>query len=363
MRADPAGGVDGSMSYDFALYCQRAQDLPAPPALAAGQVAVYGPDRVADEDLEGGVLAVIGRKRMLYSLHVEGVVARGEQGDLDGWLREVIALTKGVLVDLQSDRFETPTKAGQIATTEGAVKPSGWMSFLLADGEAFYDGGFARTLTTIAEVCPEALPARWGYWEPLQETVEGGDMAPLLAAFAEDTSILMKGRTPIGDISLSLPCRKTFERYHPRHAIRRQFMLANLSFELRAKAFADPRQWPRLMTLFERLCPELGVVYATIQTTPRWDLGWFWYGLPQDSGHTLCLGPAYRTVWPEAEAQGRPLGPDHVILTTDRFGNAPPAPPPDLREPDAGGYAHGNRVHYAPVFPFDYKYRHDRYIW
>ena len=90
---------------------------------------------------------------------------------------------------------------------------------------------------------------------------------------------------------------------------------------------------------------------------------WFWRGLPDHEPHTICLGPAYARVWPEVLKTGHKIGEHHNMLSSDRFGNKPPRPPRNLVAPDQKDKNPGGKTEYASVFPFDYEFDYDRYIW
>jgi hypothetical protein len=352
------------MSRDFTLYMSKAHVL-TPPALGpSGQIALQGPDRLEDEDIPDEVHAVIGTRRVAYQIHLEGVLSPEDGRTADAWMRNAIQNTKGVLIDLQTEVFETATKGGQLKQTANPTRTRlGGMSFHFADGEAFYSDGFEGMLSVFAEVLPSALPARYGLYEPLQNTVLGKDMTPVVAAFQSDTDVILKGKAPFGHLLHSIPCKKTFERFHPKHSIRREFLLANVSLELRPKVFTDPVLWPKLVTAFERLCVDLDVIYAEISQHPAHRDAWFWYGLPGGTPRTMCIGPTYRAVWPEAETTGRPIGGHHLILDTDRFGATPPPVPENLLAPSNRDKNPGGKPDYATVFPFEFTYDYDTYHW
>ncbi|MEO0939083.1 MAG: hypothetical protein AAFY38_13095 [Pseudomonadota bacterium] len=308
------------MSYDFDLYTSRTAPLPTPPG---AQIRVDGPDRVEGDDLAPEIAKVIGRKRQLFRIHIEGDTRALDPGAFDRWLSDVVAASKGVLIDLQTDSFQSETKSGTLAPG-AAPPPSGWMNFHLKDGEGFYAQGLKDALATTFRLLPAAAPTRFGHYEPLRGTVDGGDFAPLIAAYHEDTQLFMKAKAPFGHIFVSTTCAATGARYHPQHYVRRHVTLSGLNFELRPAVFAKPKLMAQVMALFEALCLQLDVVYAEI-TRADHSGAWFWYGLPKTAPQTCVIGPAYHAIWPEL-LTGRRIGPDHILLTTDRFGAAPRVP-------------------------------------
>lgn len=325
-------------------------------------VRVDGPDFVEDEDLPVNYLPILGKKRVLFTIHLEGGLTSPDRTAVDAWLGKIISETKGVLVDLQTERFETPTRSGQLDALDFQPNDSGWMSFYFEDGEVFYETGFEGMLEDIAQLMPEALPVRYGEYEPLQSRVEDGDLSELVSSFKADTGTLLKSKAPFGDILVTVPCKKTFENWGPKHFVRREFLLGNVHFEVRPKLFTNPADFIRLKKVFEKLCVRLDVVYAHITRTNTWG-SWFWYGLPDHQAHTICLGPAYQSVWTELLNHGRSIGTHHHLVSTDRFGNEPPRPPKNLVAPSQKHQNPGGKPNYADVFPFDFSYDYDRYVW
>jgi hypothetical protein len=106
----------------------------------------------------------------------------------------------------------------------------------------------------------------------------------------------------------------------------------------------------------------LNVVYAEILETGGGG-SWFWYGLPhRQQPHTICIGPAYQSVWPEASAGGELVGDRLRVFTSDRCGNKPPRPPSNLLAPDKP-FDPDVEPTRAPIFPFNYEFNYDKYHW
>lgn len=351
------------MSYDFELYTSRRITLDPLRTGAESNVVVDGPDILHDDDIPQEYLPHVGKKRVLYRIHLEGDLTAINRVALDNWLRGLVVETKGVLIDLQTNGFETVRKRGEIASSQAAADDFGRMSFYFTDGESFYENGFEQMLKCIAETMPEAFPKRYGSYEPLQLTVDARDNADLIAAFHDDPEIIIKSQTPFSHMYLSIPCHKTFERYHPRHFVRREFMVGHVEFELRPKIFSDPAMFSKLESLFEKICILLDVIYAEISTEDHRGSSWRWYGLPDTEPDSLCIGPAYQEVWPEFLDCGQKIGLHHRLVSKDRFGNTPPRPAAELIAPAQTGMNPDEKPNYAPVFPFDYNFDPDTYIW
>lgn len=352
------------LSYDFELYVGNNRQLPEPPLLAFGNIRFDGPDRVEVDDIPLPYLSVVGKKTWLYRIHLEGQIEQDEHRQIDGWLRAIITVSKGVLIDLQTEEYETPRKSGTINPAIKEAPQMATMRFYFEDGEAFYKHGFEAMLSKIKAIIPSALPKRYGRYEPLQGKVEQGQYTALVSEFHADPNLFLKASTPFSYIYMSIPCKKTFERYHSQHFIRRHFLLGNVEFELRAKIFESPADLAALLELFKALCVEFNVVYAEILRTVEPSDSWFWHGLPdRKSAHSICVGPRYQKVWSDAAAGGDIIGEQHRFFASDRLGSAPPRPPADLLAPDQNGKLNDSRPVYASVFPFDFVFDENKYIW
>jgi len=323
------------MSYDFQLYTNSARKLVDPPELERGNVSLDGPNRLEEDDVPSEYLPIVGKKRWLYQIHLEGEI--NEQGRLfvNDWLRSLIINSKGILIDQQTNSFEAVNKSGNISPSNHKKASLGSMSFFFEDGERFYASGFESMLTIIANTFSAAMPTRYGYYEPLQEKTKQGEYLEIVSTFQKDTSLLLKSPAPFGHIYMSVACDKTFERYHPKHFIR-----------------------------FKTLCVELDVVYAEILETKESSAGWLWYGLPnRKMAHTICIGPTYQSVWPEFSSGGSLIGDHHRVFSIDRFGNKPPQPSSDLLAPDRNHQDIQGIPKKAQIFPFDYEFSFNKYIW
>lgn len=237
------------------------------------------------------------------------------------------------------------------------------MSFYFTDGEGFYDHTFAQMLDCISDTMPEALPVRYGSYEPLQGVIVDNNFDDLVAAFQKDTDLFMKSKTPFSHIYLSVPCRKTFEGYHPQHFVRREFLMGHLEFELRPKVFSNPVLLTKLKTLFADLCFVLDVSYGEISMQDDFGSSWQWHSIPDTQPHTVCIGPKYQSIWPAVCENGDAIGSSHYMITTDRFLNAPPRPPSALIAPAQTRDKPRDEPNYAEVFPFDYQYDTGKFIW
>lgn len=65
------------MSYDFDLYTSRTFLIETPRTSFGGNVRIDGPDRIEADDVPVSYLSILGNRRMLYRIHLEGNYAPG----------------------------------------------------------------------------------------------------------------------------------------------------------------------------------------------------------------------------------------------------------------------------------------------
>ncbi len=320
---------------------------------------------IKDEDIPDPHLALIGKRRTFYSLHLEGAKTPDVWATIDAFLADILAQTKGALIDVQANKWETATKQGLVAHDVAQPRKPHWMTFWFKDGARFHATGFADLLTTLGTILPAAVPRRLGLTGPLQGKVTNGDTAPLVDTFQTNGDIILRSAAPFGDVLVSVPSAKRFEEYNPRHFARRDHLLGTVAFAFKPKLFEDKAATTALFRAFETLSLQLDVVYAEIRTDNDMPggTGWFWNGLPHGPVLARCIGPDDCGVWPDAVTAGRRIGPNHVVERAGRDATLLPSPPREMVLPLLDGGDRRSAPKLAPVFPFDYVYGEDTYYW
>lgn len=341
------------MSYDLNLYLSRETRLTPPDAGKGGQFAADLPARLETEDIPEEYQALVGkRRRWLNRIYIEGQPEPEALARFDDWLAGVILETNAVLIDEQAGRFQTAKTEDDLPSARAATGTGatlGDMSFFFEDVESFVPTALPAILKIIADVLPEAMPTRFGQYEPLQGKVENGDTSGLLKAFQEDPDQFMKAKAPFAHIYSNIASEAELMKWHPQHALRGHFLAGRLRFELRPKALTDPRLQP----LFWEIARALGVFYAEIRATECPVQAWFWRGLPPGPVRAFALGPPYSGLWPEAEARATARDGALILVAPTRLQPELPQPPAKLMAPREPRrlWQFGFR-RYARQFPF-----------
>lgn len=370
------------MSYDLAVYSPRAVSPADLRALIldsgldvdAGGVGGFsvvrgarrrhsftidGPDRTDDEDVPDHVGRVVLGVRYLYSIMVEGTVAI-EVPHAVRFARRLAATLDGAVLDQQSDEVWSRSRTRAIARPQRnsrvATVDLEWYCLRqnLPDDPA-------RVFATTVERClPEALPRRFGEYEPLQGTYSESGVDGFAAAWAAATTTLYSTGSP--------PCVGGHLDAGPSASGRDRFWSASLTFL--ADPIAQPGWHAALRRLFVSLADAVSAFYATGEVTrghiwtgrslcaddttewsirplrtrhgwlglPPQPIWWTWFGRPYREFRNLL--PAERLAATDSgvlyEAAARPTPADQLqpmsqLLPATLF--AKPAPNPDHQQP------------------------------
>lgn len=305
------------MSYDLAVYTREALGPPELAQLIAsvGTLAVEhaadgsctvlrgarrnysftveGPDEVQAEDLPEEVTATLLGARYLWSVAVEGTTA-SEIPHAVRFARRLAQALDGAVVDQQTDEIWSRSKSRAIAKPEREDRVSIVEVDLYCLAEEVVAGVIDAFLDAAAKCLPEALPRRFGGYEPLQGKYDEVGRDGFKAAWAaEDMFFLFKGSGVCSGGSLSPPPASRFSGKY-----------WNLSLTFHAAPLQQPEWRDGLRALVLSLVDELPVFYGSAEVVR----GWIWSG---------------RTLWADGETEDsiRP-----VLRRPDRWAGLPPAP-------------------------------------
>ena len=297
------------MSYDLVVYAPRAHDaaglrelVAGSPGLAAGGEAadgltvvrqpgggycftVDGPWPMEDEDVPPELAEAAANATNQYGILVEGTAPESIPLAI-GFARRLAESLDGVAYDQQTDevwpvgvaRVVVPPPVDRISVVE-----MHWYAKPTPGGDLGAD-----YLALCRRLLPEALPRRYGEFEPLGHKLETGDEA-FAAAWRDATSILFfTAHPPFLDGFLDGGAERSPTR------------VWEMSLDVQAEPLRDARLRAALRALFVALAERVGAYYASAELTRghRWNgrtvssdfgttesaisptFGRRWYGLP-----------------------------------------------------------------------------------
>ena len=280
----------------------------------------------------------------------------------------------GIVFDKQTDELTTPRGVKRyIAAARPArfgVLKLGWW-FL--DDVMMSKAGVTGFLDILSTHMPEALPRRYGQYEPPKHLLaeEGREHLAMFLADKIDNSPVLYPHRPF--VGLSIAC--TSERQHPRLG----FRCNRLSIECEASVVAQSGWQEGLQRFWLAMCGYLRPFYseartlqgfvpmgATYGSDMQTDIhpirSWFWRGIPRELGHAVAISAPYIELWPQAAAEGRWVG-DFMVLDTGRWtdkNNLDVEAPDSIRQAWTPAYTNvrGGRsvnwvTEYPPAWPFE----------
>jgi len=291
------------------------------------QIICGPPDVVLPEDIPEEVSASMPGIAFLTELVLEPISAPESAKKV--LLRAAGAVAKashGVVYDSQTDELTTPKGVMKRFVPEArserfALLELGW--WFLSDS-IFAREGMDGLLDIFAALLPEALPRRYGLYEPPQHLLadEGREhLSAFLLEHLNDSPVLYPNRPVLG---LSFAC--TRERQHPRLG----FRCNRVAVECEASVINQPGWQEGLRRFWLTVCEHLNPFFADVRTLNGYlrmgatygsDIetevhpirSWFWRGVPRELGHAVAIGAPYVDLWPRAHTEGQFHG-DLIVL-------------------------------------------------
>lgn len=353
------------MSYDLQIWSAEPVALPPSPDgwtqegaawLRAGRtstVTIWNSTPAESEDAPDDVAAAIPGLAWVTELNLHPFDAPARAvADLTKLARKLAKAGRGAVYDPQTDSADCPRGARRFVAPDkdapGALLVLSWWF----DTRAFSaPDGYGQFLELLEKLLPEALPRRYGTFEPPEHRYDDGGR-PALERFLHlhgGEFILWYPNPPVIDMRFWLT--------HRWGSYRDGFRTNHVSVAVDSAVLAQPG-WERQLRKFWRAVSLfLKPFYGDVRTLRGYQRSggrhqrtvgsvenhpvdiWFWTGLPPDIGHAAVVGEPYLDLWPDlaeiAEFEG-----DLAFLGTrawhgedaaDPFAGCVPA---DLADPD-----------------------------
>lgn len=341
------------MSVDLeAWFAVRPRPEAAPAAGQGWVLHAEGPLRVADEDIPEALRPWLGRCRWRVDLHLEGRAEGAGGAALAAWAERLVRDEGALVWDPQAETLATREGVRAVPRLEALPgRETGYkLAVLFERADRVDRARIAQCLEAVAAELPEALPHRYGRFEPPQGRWAEGGLEAFLADWDRHDPPFWIGKTPAGLAYTSFD--------HPA-APQEAFRAGLVEIAFRPALARDPGRLLAALRLTERLASILDAFYAALVPDQN-DHGPWWKGLYPGAHLALVLGPPLIGAWPEFAAASAPLGSRHRAAGLLHGGAIePPARlcfPIEPIEPEllalAGGRSHRPARGYAQVFPF-----------
>jgi hypothetical protein len=294
-------------------------------------IAIGASQLVDDEDLPEDVSVLMAGVRYLTELNLEPFHAPKSARKLIHQVAKHIATqTSGVVEDPQTDSFMTPSGIQRFVAKRRPEQCS--LLFMLW---RFLDASVPRSdiwpwlVDYFKKQLPEALPRRYGLWEPPPHKLEETGEEHLLRFLSDKMydHVIWYTRRPVAGMymSLSPDCwvtRRGRTIFYPNQL--------NIEFEL--DVLHQPgwkeqlrRVWLDISLLIRPFYGDARVLhgffpgrgtYAYGQDTQSHPASGIWYGIPQTLGVGMVVGPPLTRVWQTIHPIGAAKG-DLVFVSLD----------------------------------------------
>lgn len=328
------------MSYDLEVYASRRPEVP-------GDVAfeVDGPLEAQDEDAPAQVVAAL-----LSVAWTVQISTSWEQEKAALRLARTIAESgRGVVYDPQEDAIVWPRNPAKLRKVETSreTKDDGYddveLRWLFTRELSSRDAH--RLLDLLRATMPEAVPVRFGQYEPMQGKLERDGDDAFAALWDGDGDMFWTGRRPftLGSIhsQRTLGSALAPEERDALFAViagRKALPLDELELGFSPQVTEDPQWLDAIVALFGRVAEALGPFFAgAYHEKRRVDLtGRHWLGIPDKPLWLAWVGEPYREAiadGPLIRTSNRPQKPGRIRWPDElvRRGARPAAVIPDLR--------------------------------
>lgn len=337
------------MSLDYtAFFRAKPKSLPVSASGAGWVVNIEAAIRIEAEDLLPGLRAMIGRRLWQVDLHLEGESSDASLARLAEVVASLLA-TDGVVYDPQREMLRDRDGERQIVQlADLADSDKGFsLNILFNQADKVTPERMSALLTILEEELPEALPHRYGDFEPPPFRWDQGGKAAFIARWDRQNAPYWIGMTPASYVFTGFDYKVTTRRP--------MFRAGRIDFQFRSKLASDPAKMLAVLRVAEQFASELDAFYVAL--IPGSDIhGPFWKGLIPTEHLLLILGRPLLDLWPEFVGLSRPLGDSHRKAGGSDIGTVALRPPPMLCYPPANeSGAPGSfsiEAPYAARFPF-----------
>jgi len=276
------------------------------------QIVISASDRVEPEDIPEDVTKLLPGIEYLTNLNLEGKRTAEGFRLAQSIANEIARDTHGAVLDPQEDSVRLPSGVKRLLLPRSKdVFDVVSMSWWFLDGPLLSREGRQSFVGLLERMLPEALPRRYGLYEPPQHVYAKAGRAHFLDFWdtnLHDMMVLYPQR-PVTSVHVGCPL--------PLGAFRIGFRTNYLQIEVERKALLEPgwesnlkQFWKRASVLIRPIYGDVRIMsgYCWVGATATTQFGqgeqhpvqsWWWTGLPRTLGSAVVIGDIYQRLWPD----------------------------------------------------------------
>jgi hypothetical protein len=339
------------------------------------QIVVSHPDSVDMEDIPDEIAKGLPGIGFLTHFNLEGKASAASIQRMISLARSMAREAHGVVLDPQQDLVMTSIGVARLQPVKREERFTALaLSWWFMDGPMLTEAGRGKLLDLLERELPEALPRRYGNYEPPQFRYDKTGRAhfeEFLSSHLHDFVIVWEPHRPVIDVSLFCPDKAGGSP----DGFRANRFEVSIEFDLLKQPGWQTQLRRFWMSASKLIQPVYGDV-RILRHQPRSGYlafddpserhpvrSWFWRGIPKQLGCAMVLGGDYQRLWPDA-ALPATLSDGLAFIATpnwcsedsivSRTGEVPEkiASPPIVLDPgtSATNYTHKS---YPEQWPFD----------
>lgn len=301
---------------------------------------IDGPHAVVPHDIPTGIRSMIGRCRWMVEINLEGETDTEALATLTKITECFIADQGARLYDHQENTIRDADGVHSVVEVIQGVDEGETLCLVICfeNANRLDANVMGRLLDILRDELPEALPHRYGHFEPPEWRWDRGGKEAYLQRWKRQDIPISFCKTPV--IGMYMTCDPEFGREV------KEFRCGNIEIQFRTALSKKPEAALSAMKTAERISVLLDAFYAALIPTDSAP-GPFWKGIPSVAHRMMILGPPMLQLWPGFDIQSRPLGQYHRVAIA-RTPSELIRPPADLSCPQLV-----QSQDYASSFPFD----------
>jgi hypothetical protein len=273
---------------------------------------IDGPLEAEDDDAPEEVDEVLLACRWTVQISCPDDLSKAALGVVERVARRLSDSGRGVLYDPQQDEIvwpRSPQKLRHLPKSSGEDVARVELEWPVARRLSARDAH--AVLHTLRQLVPEAVPVRFGDYEPMQGRLERDGDDAFAALWEGHSSPFWKGRYPVGYGFVNLRrgwgsalTQAERDARTPMLGGRKAIEVDSLTLEFGTAVVDDDRWLSLIKRLFVTVARQLNCYLAAAYCSPNDQgemvrlLGRYWLGIPAGDQWLVWVGPPYRSVLP-----------------------------------------------------------------
>ncbi|MFB5284059.1 hypothetical protein [Peribacillus sp. Hz7] len=260
------------------------------------QITVSGPFEVMEEDIPEEVVGQLPGIKYFTEIILEPFDAPKRALQLVKKMTKILAQSShGVVVNEQEGTISSPSGVKRLETIPAKDADPSYllMTWWFMNDHTFIKDGFETFLDLMESMMPEALPRRYGIYEPPQFKLADKGKEHFIQFLSENLheGIVWYPSKPFTYINIRIP-----DKVGP---TRQGFRSCYITIKFLEEVMKQPGWSMELKRFWLKASDQLKPFYGEMRKGQNPRNGTWWRGLPKSLGNAAMLGKPYIDLWPD----------------------------------------------------------------